>query len=88
MVRHGLGQHGLASPGGSPQEHTARGVNADLTVELVMRQGQLHGFLDFLLLNIIAANVLAHHNLVLPSQVNNVRASHAIMGNVPGIGEH
>ena len=42
----------------TPQEHASWGVNADLLVQLVLREGELHGLADLLLLDVIASNVL------------------------------
>ena len=53
-----LGKHGLASAGGAVQQHPPGGVNANLSVQLVVRQRQFHGFLDLLLLDVITSNVL------------------------------
>ena len=43
---------------GPPQEHASWGINADLLVQLVLREGELHSLADLLLLNVIASNVL------------------------------
>lgn len=58
VMRDGLGQHGLAGAGGTPEQDPPRWVDADLLVQLVLRQRQLHRLPDLLLLNVIAANVL------------------------------
>ena len=43
--------------GGGAQEHAARRVDADLCVQVVVRQRQLHGLADLLLLDVAAADV-------------------------------
>ena len=43
---------------GPPQEHASWGINADLLVQLVLREGELHSLADLLLLDVIASNVL------------------------------
>ena len=58
VVGHSLGQHGLAGAGGSPQQHPPRGVDADLAVQLVVSQRQLHRLLYLLLLDVVASDVL------------------------------
>lgn len=40
------------------EQHAARGVDANLAVQLVVRQGQLHSLPDLLLLHVQPANVL------------------------------
>ena len=42
VVRHRLRQHRLPAPGRTEQQHAARRVDADLPVQLVVRQRQLH----------------------------------------------
>jgi hypothetical protein len=58
VVRHRLGQHGLARPRRAVQQHAARRVDANLPVQLVVRQRQLDGLTDLLLLDVGAADVL------------------------------
>jgi hypothetical protein len=48
VVRHGLGEHGLAGSRGAVQKHTAGRVDADLAVQIEVRKRQLDGFADFL----------------------------------------
>ena len=43
---------------GTPQENPSWGVNADLLVQLVLREGELHSLANLLLLNVVASNVL------------------------------
>mmetsp|Transcript_4465 Transcript_4465/g.10380 ORF Transcript_4465/g.10380 Transcript_4465/m.10380 type:complete len:347 (-) Transcript_4465:220-1260(-) len=57
LVGHGLGKHGLARPGGAVEKHTARGVNTDLGVEVLVGQRKLHSLLDLLLLDIQPSDV-------------------------------
>jgi hypothetical protein len=69
VMSHGLGQHGLAAAGGAVHEHAARGVDADLFVELVVRQRQLHRLPDLLLLHVHATDVcVLHVRLLVCSQ--------------------
>ena len=43
---------------GTPQKHPARGVYADLLIQLMLRERQLHSLPDLLLLDVVASNVL------------------------------
>jgi len=54
-----LGKHGLASARWAIQQHPPGGVNANLPIQLMVRQGKLHCLLDLLLLNVIASNILS-----------------------------
>ena len=58
VVRHRLGQHGFAGAGRAIQQHAARRVDANLPIQLVVRQRQLHSLADLLLLHVGAADVL------------------------------
>ena len=58
VVRNRLGQHRLASAGRAIQQHATGWVDANLPVQLVVRQRKLHRFADLLLLDVGAANVL------------------------------
>ncbi len=53
-----LGKHGLASARWAIQQHPPGGVNANLPVQLMVSQGELHCLLDLLFLNVIASNIL------------------------------
>ncbi len=53
-----LGKHGFASARWAVQQHPPGGVNANLPVQLMVRQGELHCLLDLLFLNVIASNIL------------------------------
>eukprot|EP00760_Papus_ankaliazontas_P034685 PhM_4_TR738/c0_g1_i2/m.100043 len=57
VVGNGLREHRLARARGSVQQHTARWVDADLTVELGVGQWQLDGLADLLLLDVEATDV-------------------------------
>lgn len=57
-MSHCLGQHGFASPWGPPEQHPPGGVDADLPVELMVRQRQFYRLLDLLLLDVVASDVL------------------------------
>lgn len=56
-VGHSLDQHGLASSRGSVEQHTARGVDTDLLVEVEVRQGELDSLPNLLLLHVQATNI-------------------------------
>lgn len=58
VVRHCLGEHGLARARRSVEEHAARGVDANLPVKVAMGEGQLNSLANLLLLNVEPANVL------------------------------
>jgi len=58
VVRHRLGEHGLARAGWAVEENATRWVDPNLPVKLVVRQRQLHRLPDLLLLDVRAANVL------------------------------
>ena len=58
MVRHCLGEHGLAGARCAIQQHAAGGVDTDLSVQVAVRQWQLYSLANLLLLDVKAANVL------------------------------
>ena len=58
VVGDGLGQHRFAGAGDAVQEDAARRVDADLLVQLMVRQRQLHRLPDLLLLDVQPADVL------------------------------
>ena len=53
-----LGKHGLPSARSTIQQHPPGWVNANLSVQLMVRQRKLHCLLDLLLLNVVASNIL------------------------------
>lgn len=55
---HSLGKHGLACARGTVQQDAPGWVNPNLSVQLMVRQGQLNRLLDLLFLNVIASNIL------------------------------
>lgn len=57
-VGDGLGEHGLARPGRAVEQHAARRVDADLLVEVEVRERELDGLAHLLLLDVHAADVL------------------------------
>mmetsp|Transcript_7587 Transcript_7587/g.22193 ORF Transcript_7587/g.22193 Transcript_7587/m.22193 type:complete len:302 (-) Transcript_7587:494-1399(-) len=56
-----LCEHRLARARGAIEQHAARGVDADLLVELKVRQWQLHRLPHLLLLDVRAADVIVRH---------------------------
>lgn len=58
VVRHSLGEHGLAGARSTIQQHAAGGVDTDLSVQVAVRQWQLYSLANLLLLDVKAANVL------------------------------
>lgn len=61
VMRHGFGQHCLATAGRAKHEDTTRRINADLLVQLKVRQWQLYRFSHLLLLNVHAAYINVGH---------------------------
>jgi hypothetical protein len=53
----GLGEHGLATAGWAVHQDAARRIDADLLVQLKVRQRQLHRLAHLLLLNVQPTNV-------------------------------
>lgn len=58
VVSHGFRQHSFPCSWRAPQENSPWRVDSNLPVQLVMCERQLHSLFDFLLLNIVASNIL------------------------------
>mmetsp|Transcript_34533 Transcript_34533/g.61616 ORF Transcript_34533/g.61616 Transcript_34533/m.61616 type:complete len:226 (-) Transcript_34533:67-744(-) len=61
MVGHSLGKHSLAGSRRPVEQHTTRRVDADLAVQLVMGERQLHRLADLLFLYVCATNLRVRH---------------------------
>ena len=61
VVRDGFDEHGLARAWWAVEQDAARWVDADLSVQVALGEGQLDGFADLLLLHVEAADVGVGH---------------------------
>ena len=66
VMSDGLCKHCFAGAGWAPQQDAPGRVDANLSVQLMMSQRQLHGLLDLLLLNVVPTNVLYRATFLLP----------------------
>ena len=56
-MRHSLGEHRFAGTRGTVKEHASGRVDADLSVQVKVRQGQLDSLANLLLLHVHASDV-------------------------------
>ena len=61
VMRHSLGEHRLTGTRGTVQEHAAGRVDANLSVQVKVRQGQLDSLANLLLLHVHSSHVAVLH---------------------------
>ena len=61
MMRDRLCEHRLSGSRRAVQEHATRRIDANLRVQVMVRERQLDRFADLLLLLVAAANVIVRH---------------------------
>mmetsp|Transcript_6056 Transcript_6056/g.18332 ORF Transcript_6056/g.18332 Transcript_6056/m.18332 type:complete len:476 (-) Transcript_6056:96-1523(-) len=61
LVGDSLCQHGLPSPWGAVEQNSSWRVDANLPVQVVVRQRKLHGLSDLLLLDVVASDIRVRH---------------------------
>ena len=68
---HSLGKHCLSGSRWTIQQHSPGRVNTNLSIKLMMCQWKLYSLFDFLLLDVIATNVLYSTLLTVRSATFN-----------------